>query len=262
MRYFRLYTIFFMQYMKSLMQSRLDFFIGFLSFFMNQFFGVVFLYLIFERIPDLHGWSFHQLLFIYGFAQIPRGIDHFITDYLWLFCRKTVKEGTFDRYLLRPIDPLFQVIVERCQPDGIGEILIGGLLVSAASIKLNLDFNLLTILLFIIATLSGALIFASIKLFFASNAFYLKDAYSILFTAYNLSDFVKYPLNIYVKPLRFFLSYIIPFGFTAFIPAQYFLGVGTIATTILASCLVSGLSFFIAYSYFQYGCRHYESAGN
>lgn len=84
------------------MQSKLDFFMGFFGFFLNQLLGIVFLQLVFEKIPHLNGWSFYQLVFIYGFAQIPRGIDHFFTDYLWLFARKTVKEGSFEVcFLLR-----------------------------------------------------------------------------------------------------------------------------------------------------------------
>lgn len=260
--YLKLYKIFFLQYMKSLMQSKLDFFIGFFSFFLNQIIGVVFLYLIFDKIPDLNGWSFYQLVFIYGYAQIPRGIDHFVTDYLWLFARKTVKEGTFDRYLLRPVNLLFQVIVERCQPDGIGEILVGILLSVYSLRKLNISMSPLHILLFIISAVCGAVIFTSIKLFFATNAFFIKDAYSLLFLVYNTSDFAKYPINIYAKPIRVFLKYIIPFAFTAFVPASFFLKQSNVFASIVAEVLISAVFFFIAYRYFMYGCNHYESAGS
>lgn len=248
--------------MKSLMQSKIDFFMGFFSFFLNQIMGVAFLYLVFEKIPDLNGWSFYQLIFIYGYAQIPRGIDHFVTDYLWLFARKTIKEGSFDRYLLRPINPLFQVIVERCQPDGLGEILVGILLVGYATSKLRLSLSVGLICLFVVSILAGSIIYTAIKLFFASNAFFMKDSYSLLFLVHNMSDFAKYPISIYAKPIRIVLSYIIPFAFTAFIPASYFLQYTALITTIGLEILVSIISFFIAYKYFEFGCNKYESAGN
>lgn len=261
-RYLHLYKIFFMQYLKTLMQSKLDFFMGFFSFFLNQIIGIVFLQLVFERIPDLNGWSFHQLVFIYGFAQIPRGIDHFFTDYLWVFCRKTVREGAFDRYLLRPLNPLFQVLVERCQPDGLGEIIVGAILVVYAAIELKLRFTLASLLVFMAAVLAGAVIYTSVKLFFASNAFFMKDCYNLLYTAYNVSDFAKYPTEIYAKPVKFILSCILPFAFTAFIPAEYFLTDGSLLCTVGAECLVAAIAYGIAYSYFKLGCRKYESAGN
>lgn len=170
-RYIKLYIIFLKQYMKAQMQSKLDFIMGFFSFFLNQILGIVFIYLVFEKIPNLRGWSFDQMIFIYGYAQIPRGIDHFIADYLWVFTRKTVRDGSFDRYLLRPINPVYQIIIERCQPDGIGEILVGILLVIYSAKNLSLQFSIINILLFIISVVVGAVIFTSIKLFFATNAF-------------------------------------------------------------------------------------------
>lgn len=261
-RYMYLYKIFLVQYMKAQMQSKADFIVGFFSFFLNQILGIVFLYLVFEQIPDLNGWSFYQLVFIYGYAQIPRGIDHFFTNYLWIFTRKTVKEGLFDRYLLRPVNPLFQILVEQCCPDGIGEFLVGVVLVVYAAMNLNITITAVGIFWFVVSIIFGALIYMSVKLFLATNTFFFMDAYQLLFLGYNFSDFVKYPLGIYNKPIRFTLSYVIPFGFTAFIPASYFLQAGTLQHTIMTEIIVAIISFLIAYQYFCFGCNKYESAGN
>lgn len=261
-RYMYLYKIFFVQYMKAQMQSKVDFIIGFFSFFLNQILGIVFLYLIFEQIPNLNGWNFFQLVFIYGYAQIPRGIDHFFTNYLWIFTRKTVKEGLFDRYLLRPVNPLFQILVEQCCPDGIGELLVGIILVIYATINLKISITFTMICWFVISILFGALIYMSIKVFFATSTFFFKDAYQLLFLGYNFSDFVKYPLEIYNKSIRFILSYVIPFGFTAFIPASYFLKANTLRNTIIIEVLVALFFFLGAYKFFCFGCNKYESAGN
>lgn len=83
MRYIRLYKIFIFQYFKMLMEYKKDFIIGVIGFILTQITGVAFIYIIFQRIPSLNGWGFYELLFVYGFAQIPRGIDHLITDNLW-----------------------------------------------------------------------------------------------------------------------------------------------------------------------------------
>ncbi len=261
-RYLYLYKIFMMQYFKALMQSKLDFFMGFFAFFLNQITGIVFLQLVFQQIPSLNGWSFYQLVFIYGFAQIPRGIDHFFTDYLWTFTRKTIKEGSFDRYLLRPINPLFQVLVERCQVDGLGEVAVGLLLVIYAGGRLGIGVTSLSVVLFLIAVLAGAVIYMSVKLFFASNAFFIKDCYNLLYMAYNMSDFAKYPTTIYSRSVNLVLSYVLPFSFTAFIPAKYFLEEASLLMTIGMECVVAVVAFIIAYNYFKLGTKRYESAGN
>ena len=262
LRYIHLYKIFLLQYLKSLLQSKLDFFMGFFSFFLNQILGIIFLQLVFSQIPDLNGWSFEQLVFIYGFAQIPKGIDHFFTDYLWVFCRKTVREGAFDRYLLRPVNPLFQVLVERCQPDGLGEVLVGVILVAYAGAKLRLSFSVFSFFVFLIAVFAGSVIYTAVKLFFASNAFFMKECYNMLYTAYNISDFAKYPTEIYTKPVRLIVSFVLPFAFTAFIPANYFINGGTLLLSVGAECLVAAAAFLIAYLYFSFGIKKYESAGS
>ena len=94
-RYLRLYRVLIAQFLKTIMQSKVDFLMGLFGFFFNQILGIAFLYLVFEQIPSLKGWTLDQLIFIYGFAQIPRGIDHLFTDN----CGKAAAGcswGTFD----------------------------------------------------------------------------------------------------------------------------------------------------------------------
>lgn len=107
-RYLRLYRVLVTQFLKTIMQSRVDFLIGLLGFFFTQIMGIAFLYLVFQQIPNLKGWTLDQLIFIYGFAQIPRGIDHLLTDNIWLVSYRLVINGDFDRYMLRPMNIFFR----------------------------------------------------------------------------------------------------------------------------------------------------------
>lgn len=68
-RYIRLYKVLIVQFFKMIMQSKVDFLMGLLGFFFTQILGIAFLYLVFRQIPSLNGWTFDQLIFIYGFAQ-------------------------------------------------------------------------------------------------------------------------------------------------------------------------------------------------
>ena len=260
-KYIKLYSKFLQQYIKSLMEYRVDFVLGLIGFIFVQFAGVIFIALIFNRIPSLNGWSFYEILFIYGFAQIPRGIDHVFTDYLWIFSWKTIVRGEFDKYLLRPINPLFQVISESFQPDGFGEIIIGLILVITSSIKLNY-FNIVDILLMIIAILFGVFIYTSIKLAVTSIAFWVKFAQSYLFMVYQLSDFAKYPMAIYPKVIRVVLIGVIPFAFTGYFPGGYFLGKGNFFTGIILTCVISIIAMIVSYRIWLIGISKYESSGS
>lgn len=131
-RYLSLYRIFVIQYIKTTMQSKVDFFIGLSGFLISQAAGLAFLYLVFEQIPSMQEWSLEQMLFIYGFAQLPRGIDHLLTDNIWMVGWQMVIKGTFDKYILRPMNIFFQIVCEKVQFDALGEILVGLVLVGRA----------------------------------------------------------------------------------------------------------------------------------
>lgn len=261
-KYLRLYIKFLKQYIKTLIEYRADFILGLIGFILVQFAGVVFIKLIFNTIPSLSGWSFYEILFIYGFAQIPRGIDHVFTDNLWMLSGDIIVDGKFDRYLIRPLNPLFQLIAERFQPDGFGEIVIGSILVVISSAQLNINFTFSKIILFIFTIICASLIYTAIKLAVACIAFWVKFAKSYLFMTYQLSSFAKYPMGIYPNAIRGILTFIIPFSFTGYYPGAYFLGKGSFFTGVTLTFLVSAIGMCIAYMIWLKGMNRYESSGS
>lgn len=261
-RYAKLYVKFLKQYIKSLIEYKADFVLGLVGFLLVQSTGVIFLKLIFNTIPTISGWSFYEILFIYGFAQIPRGIDHVFTDYIWIFSSQTILKGEFDRYLLRPLNPLFQIIAQRFQPDGIGEIIVGVVLVVMSSVKLGINYSFGKILIFLFVIICATLIYTAIKLAVASIAFWVKFAQSYLFMVYQLSSFAKYPVTIYPNAIKNILTYIIPFAFTGFYPGAYFLGKGNFQTGVILTFVVSIVSIIVAYLIWLKGISVYESCGN
>lgn len=260
-RYWRLYRVLIQQFLKVVMQSKVDFLMGLLGFFLTQASGIIFLYLIFQQIPTLQGWTLNQLIFIYGFAQIPRGMDHLFTDNIWLVAWRMVINGEFDRYMLRPMNVFFQVIAEKLQPDALGEILIGSILVVISVQKGVVVVTPVCIVLFVISMFAGALIYTSIKLFFASFALWMKQSGTLLQVAYEMAEFAKYPTEIYHKGIQFIITWIIPFAFVAYLPASFFLGKMD-AGVIGIECVIALVFWCIAYGVFNYGLKFYESAGN
>lgn len=267
-RYLRLYKVLISQFFKVIMQSKVDFLMGLFGFFFTQIMGIAFLYLVFQQIPTLQGWTLDQLIFIYGFAQIPRGIDHLFTDNIWMVAWRMVINGDFDRYMLRPMNVLFQIIGEKLQPDALGELLVGSILIVRSMMKGVVIIDAVHIFFFILSVLAGALIYTSIKLFFASLAFWVKCSGPFLQTAYEMADFAKYPSEIYAKPIRFIITWIVPFAFVAYLPASYFLGMGGFFGSgsnpgvIGIEWMIAVVFCGVAYLLFQKGIRIYESAGN
>ena len=268
-RYLRLYRVFIAQFFKVIMQSKVDFLMGLFGFFFTQITGILFLYLVFEQIPSLQGWSLDQLIFIYGFAQIPRGIDHLFTDNIWMIAWRWVINGDFDRYMLRPMNVFFQVVAEKLQPDALGELLIGTILVLRSCKNGVVVVDAQHVILFGVSILAGAVIYTSIKLFFASLAFWIKRSGAFLQVAYEMADFAKYPTEMYARGIQIIITWVIPFAFVAYLPASYFLGRGGFfgagisnAGVIGIECVIAVVFWCVAYAFFQKGLSIYESAGN
>ncbi len=262
-RYMRLYKVFVKQFFKFLVQSKVDFLIGLMGFFFTQAAGIAFLFLVFRQIPSLGDWTLSELIFIYGFAQIPRGIDHLFTDNIWLVAWRLVVNGKFDRYLLRPMNLFFQVICEKLQPDALGELLVGTILIIVSLSKGIVLVDGAHVVFFVVSILAGAVIYTAIKLLFASLAFWMKISGPVLYTAYQLADFAKYPTEIYSRVVRVVITWIIPFAFVAYLPASYFLKPSVSPwNTIGVECILAVVFFGIAYLVFNRGTHAYESAGN
>ena len=113
------------QYAKTRMIYKADFFIALLTSIIATVAGYGFVLVLFTRVPSLKGWSFLEILFIYGFSLIPMGLFNIVSLNLYEFGDSYIVEGKFDRVLLRPVHSLFQVLFENFRIESVQEIITG-----------------------------------------------------------------------------------------------------------------------------------------
>jgi len=77
-KYIKLYIEFSKQSIKTNLEYRADFIIGVLSAILVQLSGILFVWLIFENIREIKGWSFYQVTFLYGLMSMSRGFFNLI----------------------------------------------------------------------------------------------------------------------------------------------------------------------------------------
>lgn len=261
-RMFRMHRIFVAQELKRMMEYKGDFIVGIIGFLLAQFFNLLFLWIIFNNIPNLLGWSLNQVVFIYGFSLIPKGIDHLLFDNLWAIGHFIVRKGDFDKYLTRPINTLFHVMVEKLQIDALGELIMGIALICVTLPKLGVEIGIVKVLLVIVAIIFATFIYTGIKTATAALAFWIKRSGDITYMVYMTNDFAKYPVNIYNNFVRNIITYVIPFAFTSYYPAYYFLTgenpLFNIGMTVLLAVVLMVIGVFI----WNKGIKAYESAGS
>ena len=65
-RLFKIYRILVAQNLKRVMEYKADFLTGAVSFLIDQTIGIAFIFIIFSQIPQLAGFTFEQIVLIYG----------------------------------------------------------------------------------------------------------------------------------------------------------------------------------------------------
>lgn len=147
----------------------------------------------------------------------------------------------------------FQIVCEKVQFDAVGELLIGGILVGRAIANGIVSVTFLKMVLFAVSVIAGAVIYTSVKLFFAALAFWVKETSPLMTTAYEVADFAKYPIEIYSKPIQAVLMTVLPFAFVAYIPSTFFLVHANVWKTIGAECVIAIILWLIVYMFFKGG---------
>ena len=84
----------------------------------------------------------------------------------------------------------------------------------------------------------------------------------MIYIFYMFNDFAKYPISIYNSLLRWLISFIVPFAFTAYYPASYFLQDKDVLFNIGGLILISLVFFGISLKLWDRGLDAYESAGS
>jgi ABC-2 type transport system permease protein len=172
-----------------------------------------------------------------------------------------IRTGEFDRFLVRPINPLFHLLADRFCHDGIGNFLVGGALVLLSTRSSGIPWTPSNLLYLLLAVLSGGAIFIALNLITATSAFWLMDSIPVTQIVFNTHEFAKYPLNIYPRAIGVALTWLIPYGFASFYPASHLLGYDIGALAWIGPAI--GLILLgLAYRIWLFGLRHYESTGS
>ncbi|HEV3255042.1 MAG TPA: ABC-2 family transporter protein [Candidatus Acidoferrales bacterium] len=261
-RHFGLFFDYLTQYIKVRLSYRGDFFISIFTSFAATISSFLFLVVLFTKIPNLQGWSFYEMMFLYSFGLIPYGLFNIISLNLYDFGNNYIIEGKFDRVLLRPVSSLFQVLFETFRVESFQEVATGLFGLGLASYKLHLSWGPLNSLLLILWSLCGAVIYVSIFLMLSTVSFWFEDRIGVHPPVWNLIAFGRYPLSIYSAVIQFFLCWIIPFGLASFYPSVRLLGRSVTPEYASLVPVVAAVFLTLSISLWNFGTRHYSSTGS
>ena len=92
----------------TLLEYKANFFIWLFFTFVYHGIAVGTIWVMMPRFPSMNGWNWKEVFFLYTLFMV--GTRSTIRFFLRRQVPEHVHEGGFDRYLVRPLDPLFQVL--------------------------------------------------------------------------------------------------------------------------------------------------------
>jgi ABC-2 type transport system permease protein len=262
-KHLRIYLKYFIQYWKTRLIYKKDFLLGFFSQAINLAVSVAFIGLIFTQVENLQGWSFDEMLLLVGFSGLIMNLHHIFLFNIYNLGEDYIIKGRFDRFLVRPLNPLFQIYADSVSDNNLSKLIANIAIIFYAAG--NIEANLLTLPNVgygFLAVLSGVMVFASMYLWFATTAFWTGRSQSAIWLIFRLSDFRKYPYSIFGRGVQLILITIVPLAFASFFPVTFFLSKGDWAMWQYLSLIIGPIFFTTAYSFWRYGVSSYSSTGS
>ncbi len=260
--YAKLYFKYFKLSLKNIAEYRVDFFIGILSMLTEQIISIATIFIIFQNIPSIANWKLEELILMYAFSSLGRAIDLIFFDHYWTFGWKYLIPGHFDRILTKPVNSLFQITAERIQIHGVGFIIVGLVALIYSFNNLQIDYSIVNLLMVVVFTICSGLIYAGINVFLMTLSFWLQNSLPLMNVTFTFAMVGRYPLDIFPDFLKIIICVFLPYAFTGYFPATFYLTGAHYSSLSLLTPVVALIVWLIAYQFWKYGNTKYIGAGN
>lgn len=245
------------------MQHRASFIMLTSALFVSTFMDIFGIWVLFDRFNMVKDWSFEEVALLYGIMNISfalseataRGFDTF---------SHTIKNGDFDRVLLRPLGTLFQIATREVQLTRVGRLLQGSVVLIFGFNALDFSFFSLHSLVICMAIIGAACLFYGLFVLQATISFWTIETLELMnIVTYGGLESGQYPMSIYNPWFKFFFSFIIPLAYVAYYPLATLLHYDTFPLwTTLLFPLSGGLFLYLCCQLWERGVCRYHSTGN
>ena len=244
-----------MQYPGSVVATSLGSFVSTLT----DFIGI---WALFARFQQVEGWQFGEVALLYGVISTAFAFADALTRGFDVLGPLFVKTGDFDRLLVRPRSTVLQLLGYELRVTRAGR-LAQGLLAWGLGVHLtSVAWSSVAWATLLLATLGGIALFSGILVLQATLAFWTVESLEVGNTlTYGGVEAAQYPMDIYARWFRRFLTYVVPLACVSYFPVAVVLG----RADGWLLRLTPALGFvFLAVSLWvwRFGVRHYASTGS
>lgn len=267
LRAFRLYGVLLGASLRAEGQYRANLITAMIGAIAHQSAGFAFIWVVVAKFDVIGGWALAELAFLYGMRLTAHGLFTLFGAQLLGDFDMLIREGAYDRFLVRPLPPIVQLVTRRFSVLVIGDLLGGVTLLTVAATMVDVDWAAANIAYLVLALVGGAMVEGAMQLVISGFSFRLLSTRSLRYGLDTLlTTFGSYPLKIFPGVARFGFTFLLPLAFLAYFPTSVLLGrTGELGVPPLVAELapVVGLVLLVAaYRFWRYQSRHYTSSGH
>lgn len=228
--------------------------------------GFLFILLVLGQFTAIDGWTLGEITLLYGIRLCGHG--------MWSLCFSSammldyyVQQGEWDRFLVRPMSAIVQMMVSHFRVAVFGDVLAGIVVLTVGISKADVAWTPAHVLFLGATILGSAALDGAFAIGPGALTFRFLNTQELRGTfEYLLSQFSAYPLTILERPARYLLTFVIPLAFVTWIPGAVLLGredtLPVPAWLAWSSPLVGVAIFALTCWFFRRESRHYQSAGS
>jgi ABC-2 type transport system permease protein len=216
---------------------------------------------------DLGGWGVGEIAFLYGTVNLAFGLmDLVFSGFDPGYFGQQIRLGRLDQMLLRPVNITFQVFGSEFVLRRFGRILVGLAILLLSFSMLDISWSADKVILLLLTVFGQVVFFGGLFIIGATITFWTVESIEVMniFT-YGGATLIYYPMHIYPNWLRKFFTYILPGIFLNYYPALYILErsdpFGMQVFTPWMAPLAGLVVLAVAFKFWQFGLRHYQSTG-
>ena len=206
---------------------------------------------LFNLRENFGGYTFRQVLLLWGFASATYGVSHFFFKNAYKLSSE-INLGKVDTYLVQPKNVLLSMITTDVEPSALGDLLYGYIMLFIYGITIT-RFLLFTLFIF-----TGGFLMTAVACILGSLSFWFNNTEAVADTGNGLMvNFATYPDGIFKGVVKALLFTLIPVGITTYIPVRVMTAFDI--KLFLIVILFTIVLIFLAFIIFNRGLKRYSS---
>lgn len=253
---------------KAVAQYKLAFVVGIVAQWISTLADVIALYIMVTSFRNLNGWTAYEVLFLFGFARLGFCVGSMFSFDVFRYFPGFVSEGGIDDLLTKPMHPLANLVGRNFNAGYFSDFTISIGLIVFSLVMLGIRLAALQMLWLTLCALGAAMINCAAQLYLAFYSIRNIGQSPMTPIYWNLRGYLDYPMSVFCgrsRVMQIIFTVLLPYGFMAFYPSQYFLGKSDFMMfhPIVAylTPAIGLLALIVIVTYFNRIIRTYRSSG-